>query len=69
MVPMLGKVSSIQKAISAIDPVMNKMPVSTRSAPMTRSTVYKWRRNRAMKSMNGFIATAARMNGMPSPAE
>ena len=39
------------------------------SAPITRSTVCNCLRNRVMKVMNGFIAAAAKINGIPNPAE
>ncbi len=62
-----GNVSSSQNEARCTPPVMKAMPVTTSSTPTTRSTVPKCARKRFMKRRNGAMASAATMNGTPSP--
>ena len=50
-------------------PVMNSTPVTTKSPPMTFSTVPRWARKRRMKPRNGPENRPATMKGMPRPSE
>src|SRR5262249_47088051 len=64
-----GKVSINQLFNCVNTPARKPMPVSTRRPPITRSTWARWARKRARKAANGSTASAAMMNGTPSPSE
>ena len=64
-----GNSSSIQAEISVMESVKKRTPVRTRKPPSTFSTVPICLRKRCMVLMNGRMATAAAMKGMPRPSE